>query len=77
MHRRVTITIDEEVLAHAEALVAAGQAKSLSALIAGAVEKEVKREKLADVMNDILAELGPPTEEDEAWVQEALELLSS
>jgi hypothetical protein len=73
----VTITIDEEVLAHAEALVAAGQAKSLSALIAGAVEKEVKREKLADVMNDILAELGPPTEEDEAWVQEALELLSS
>lgn len=73
----MTITIDEEVLAHAEALVAAGQAKSLSALIAGAVEKEVKREKLADVMNDILAELGPPTEEDEAWVQEALELLSS
>ncbi len=76
MHRRVTITIDENVLAQAEQLVAAGKAKSVSALFAGAVEKEVKREKLAEVMADILSEVGPPTEEDEAWVRESLGLWS-
>ena len=77
MHKRVTITIDESVLGAAEDLVAAGRARSLSALIAGAVQREVQRERLADVMADFLAETGPAGEEDEAWVRESLELWSS
>jgi Arc/MetJ-type ribon-helix-helix transcriptional regulator len=77
MHRRVTITIDEDVLDEVDAMVAAGKAKSVSALISDAVEKAVRREKLADVMADLLAEVGPPSAEDEAWVKESLGLWSS
>lgn len=76
MHKRVTITIDESVLTEAEALVAAGRARSLSALVAAAVQREVHRERLADVMADFLSETGPASTEDEAWVRESLELWS-
>jgi Arc/MetJ-type ribon-helix-helix transcriptional regulator len=76
---RITITIDREFLDLAEQAVADGRAKSVSGWIAEALEPLRKREKLADVMADILAETGGglPTAEEEAWAREALGLSSS
>ncbi len=71
---RITITIDREFLELAEQAVADGRAKSVSAWIAEALEPRPKREHLADVIADIRAEIGPPTEEEDAWAREALGL---
>jgi hypothetical protein len=72
--RRITITVDEDVLQEAEARVAAGEARSLSAWVAEAMAVRTKRERLADVMADIRAEIGPPSKETEQWVRDVLAL---
>jgi len=77
MKARITITIDQELLDLAEQAVADGRAKSVSGWIAAALEPQLKREQLADVIADIRAEIGPPTEEEDAWAREVLGLSSS
>jgi hypothetical protein len=73
MHKRVTITIDEETLRLAEARVAAGEARSLSAFIASATEERVRRETVAEFAASVLAASGgPATPEEDAWARQAL-----
>jgi len=74
MKARITVTVDEETLRAAEREVANGRARSLSAFVAEAIESQVKRESLKDVMADIRAEIGPPTEEETSWAREVLGL---
>jgi len=74
MRKRVTITVDEEVVRAAEAAVAAGRAPSVSSWVAQAMAERAKRERLSDVLADIRAELGPATEEETAWARSALGL---
>jgi hypothetical protein len=73
MHKRITITIDEEILRLAEERVAAGEARSLSAFIAQATETRVRRETVADFAAEVLAQSGgPATPEEDAWARRAL-----
>lgn len=72
MRTRVTVTVDEAVVREAEADVAAGRAASLSAWVAAAMGERAQRERLADVLADIRAELGPPTDEETAWARSVL-----
>ncbi len=75
MHKRVTITIDEETLRLAEARVAAGEARSLSAFIAKATEQQIHKEKLAEIAAEILAASGgPATTEEDAWARQVLDM---
>jgi methanogenic corrinoid protein MtbC1 len=74
MRTRITITVDEETLREAEARVAAGEARSLSAWVAEAMRASAKRESLDDLLDEIIAEVGPPSEEDEQWVRDVLAL---
>jgi hypothetical protein len=74
MRSRVTVSVDPETAKAAEAAVAAGRAPSVSAWVAQAMTERARRERLADVLAEIRAELGPPTNEETAWAQSVLGL---
>lgn len=74
MRTRVTVTVDQEAVAAAEAAVAAGQAASVSAWVAEAMLARARRERLRDVLAEIRAELGPATAEETAWARSVLGL---
>jgi hypothetical protein len=73
---RITVTVDEAAVAAAEAAVAAGTARSVSAWVAAAMNERANRERLSDVLTGIRAELGPPTDEETAWARSVLGLSS-
>ncbi len=66
--------MDERVAQRAERDVAAGRTPSLSSWVATAMAQRAKRERLADVLADIRAELGPATDEEVAWARSVLGL---
>ncbi|MCY7402481.1 MAG: hypothetical protein LH477_16275 [Nocardioides sp.] len=72
MNARITVSLPEDLVANARAAVAAGRAASVSAYVAGALRDTSERESLRDVLAEWRVELGPPTDEEEAWVQDAL-----
>ena len=74
MRTRVTVTVDQDVVAKAEAEVAAGRASSVSAWVAQAMTERARRESLRDVLAEIRAELGPATDEETAWARSVLGL---
>ncbi len=72
MRTRVTVTVDEAAFHAAEAAVAAGRARSVSAWVAAAMAERAHRESLANVLAEIRAELGPATDEETAWARSVL-----
>ncbi|GEM_PF-733963 len=74
MRTRVTVTIDEDVVAVAEAAVAEGRARSVSAWVAEAMTARSRQERLSDVLAEIRAELGPATHEETLWARSVLGL---
>lgn len=74
MRSRLTVSVETETAAAAEAAVAAGRAPSVSAWVAAAMEDRARRERLADVLSEIRAELGPATDEETAWARSVLGL---
>lgn len=72
MNARITVSLPEDLVAAAHAAVADGRAASVSAYVAGALRETSERESLGDVLAEWRLELGPPTDEEEAWVQDAL-----
>lgn len=74
MRTRLTVTVDPETAKAAEAAVAAGRAPSVSAWVAAAMAERARRERLADVLAEIRAELGPATDEETAWARSVLGL---
>lgn len=74
MRTRVTVTVDEDAVRAAEAAVADGRARSVSAWVASAMQERAHRENLADVLAEIRAELGPASDEETAWARSVLGL---
>jgi len=76
--KRVTITIPADVLAAAQCLVDEGKAASLSAYISGALAKQVALDQGKDgfiaFLDQLDAELGPPSPEDYAEARRFLGL---
>lgn len=68
--QRVTITMPEEVLQAVRARVANGHASSVSAYMTGLAKEAVRERDLLDVLAEIDAEEGPPSEEAERWVED-------
>lgn len=72
MRSRITVTVDQTAVEAAEAAVAAGRAPSVSAWVASAMSERAQSESLKDVLADIRAELGPPSDEETAWARSVL-----
>jgi hypothetical protein len=71
---KVTVTIPEEELALAKEAVRAGAAPSLSAYVTEALVGHRPGPSLQELVAELRAEIGPPTEEERAWARMALGL---
>lgn len=70
--RKITLSLPESLITAAEAAVAAGRARSVSAYVAAAAGAGEARMSLADILQRWEAEMQPPTVEQtqraEEWV---------
>jgi Arc/MetJ-type ribon-helix-helix transcriptional regulator len=69
MNRRITVSIPEELADEAVAATRSGRAASVLAYVADAMREKSGRYTLADVLDQLDAELGPPGPEAEAWAK--------
>ncbi|AXI77545.1 hypothetical protein [Peterkaempfera bronchialis] len=69
---RVTITIPSETLADARA-AAEREGLSVSAWLSRAAERAAKIQAGLAAAEEVLAEIGPPTPEQQAWVDAVME----
>lgn len=69
---KIAVTMPEEVLARAKQHVRAGRAKSLSALVAEAVDEKVRADSLEQILDAMDAERGPPSKSAQAWARRLL-----
>lgn len=72
MSTRITVSLPDDLVVAANAAVAAGQAASVSAYVAMALREKTEKESAADVLAEWLAEAGPLSDEEHAWVEAAL-----
>lgn len=70
----MTVTVRQEVLESAEADVAAGRAPSLSAWVDQAMEEKARHDELVTLLEEMRAESGPATEEEDRWARNLLGL---
>lgn len=69
---KIAITLPEEQVAAARQAVAEGRAASVSAYISQALARRTAEEEMAEVIAEIYAQSGEPTEEDRAWARRVL-----
>ncbi|MGA9832627.1 MAG: hypothetical protein WBQ71_16030 [Trebonia sp.] len=69
---KIAITLPEEQVAAARRAVAEGRAASVSAYISQALARRTAEEEMADIIAEIYAQSGEPTEEDRTWARRVL-----
>jgi hypothetical protein len=69
---KVALTIPAEVLEAARKEVEAGHAKSLSAYVSDAVDEKLRRDELAELLDELDAKHGPPSRTARAWAKKVL-----
>jgi Arc/MetJ-type ribon-helix-helix transcriptional regulator len=69
---KIAITLPEEQLARVHRQIRAGRADSVSGYIARALAEQERRESLRDILDDLIAQHGKPTQEDRKWAKRAL-----
>jgi len=69
---KVAITIPADVLKLARKQVKAGHAKSLSALMAQALDEKVSRNELAEILDAMDRELGKPNKAAQSWAKRVI-----
>ncbi len=74
MTTKIAVSLPDELVVGARKAVAEGRAPSVSAFIAGALEEQSRYGGLADLLAEMAAEAGPPTERDRDWARRALGL---
>jgi Arc/MetJ-type ribon-helix-helix transcriptional regulator len=72
--KKIAITLPEEQVAAAQRAVAEGRSGSVSAYISQALARRDADDELSDMLAEIYAETGPPSEADRAWARQALGL---
>ena len=72
MSTRITVSLPDDLVAVAQGAVRDGRAASVSAYVASALREKAGRESVADVLAEWVAEAGPLTAAEDAWVQESL-----
>lgn len=71
--QKVAVTIPADLLEQAQAAVAAGRARSLSAYISQAIRQYQREQTLTDFLAAWAAESGEPSVDDYDWAKSALE----
>lgn len=74
MTAKIAISLPDDVVLSARDAVARGEAPSMSAYVASALEDRRRYEDAAALLADMAAEAGPPSEEDRRWARQALGL---
>jgi hypothetical protein len=74
MTTKVAISLPDDVLASARQAVTEGRASSLSGYIASTLAERQGYEDLAELLADMAAETGKPSEADRVWARRALGL---
>ncbi len=69
---KVALSMPADVLRLAKKEVAAGRAKSLSALVSEAVDEKLRRGELASILDAMDAEYGKPTKAATTWAKRVL-----
>ena len=69
---KIAITLPDEQLARVHREVRAGRADSVSGYIARVLAEQEQRESLRELLRDLIAEHGEPTQEDLRWAKRAL-----
>ncbi len=70
--QKVTVALAPDVVRRAKKVVKRGRAKSLSALVNGALDERLRRDELDDVLAEMDAQYGPVDEETRAWARRVL-----
>ena len=74
MTTKVAISLPDNVLASARQAVADGRANSLSGYISSTLAERQDYEDLAELLAEMAAETGSPSDEDRRWARKALGL---
>ncbi|MHB8511344.1 MAG: ribbon-helix-helix domain-containing protein [Actinomycetota bacterium] len=70
---KIAITLPPHLVKAAKKAVRAGEAPSVSAYVSQALEEKTKREDLAVLLDEMLAETGgPPTKKEQEWADRVL-----
>jgi hypothetical protein len=69
---KIAITLPKEELAKVHRAVRAGRADSVSGYIARVLTENARQESLRDLVRDLIAEHGEPTQQEKKWAKRAL-----
>jgi Arc/MetJ-type ribon-helix-helix transcriptional regulator len=72
MTKKIAVSLPDDLVAEAHAAVAAGRASSVSAYVAQAMRQVSGQDSLAALLQDLIEESGPPSEEDVAIARRVL-----
>ncbi len=72
MTTKIAVSLPDDVVDDARAAVERGEAASVSAYVAAAMRSFARKDSLAAFLDDIDAELGPPSDKDLTWARVAL-----
>lgn len=70
---KIALTIEQDVLAKARRRVKAARLRSLSAFVTAAVDEKLRRDTLADILDEMDAKHGPPDAAATAWARRVLQ----
>ena len=74
MTTKIAVSLPDELVASARLAVAEGRAPSVSGFIADALEEQSRYRGLAELLAEMAAQAGAPTERDRDWARQALRL---
>ena len=69
---KIAITLPEEELTKIHRAIRSGQANSVSGYIARALAENTRQESLRDLVRDLIAKHGKPTQQEKKWAKRAL-----
>ena len=69
---KIAISIDRAHLDKVHEAVRVGRAKSISAYIGRAIERQAREDSLEQIVRDLVAEHGEPSAKDKAWAKRVL-----
>lgn len=74
MTTKIAVSLPDELVAAARRAVGEGRAPSVSAFVAAALNEHSRYGQLADLLSEMSAEAGAPTQGDRDWARHALGL---
>ncbi len=74
MTTKIAVSLPDDLVQAARQAVAEGRATSVSAFVADAMQQRGRFDGLAELLAEMEADAGPPSQADRAWARRALGL---